>query len=432
MTMLEMIERFLLKNRTIVTQDFKECLALIAQEIPLEIHAYPTGKEFATWPIPPQWEVKKALISDGENVIASYEDHPLFLAPYSHSFTGWVSREDLIAHVLTSEKTPDTFCYEYRLAYDYRRRLKEWCISLPYTIVQNLNQPQYFVDIQVETSAGHMLVGESRIKGQYDYTFSFLSHLCHSGQANDGLAGVAVGVEVMKRLRKLYKNPKYNYQLLITPETIGSAVYLSQCEEQIDSYLGCVFTEMPGVRVPLVFGHSRRGNTYFDRIMKAALINLDVDFSECGHMEVLGNDERVFDSAGVGVPGLALERIPFDGYHTSRDNLSETHQDALEEVVEVLVELVRILESDFIPAPQQRVPVYLTRYNLYADWENAKDNFDLNASIIENLWSGKSVFDIAHLLGISFYDVRHYILKFVEHGLVKESPLTPQYVRRNE
>ena len=99
------------------------------------------------------------------------------------------------------------------------------------------------------------------------------------------------------------------------------------------------------------------------------------------------------------------------------------------EVVEILLETVRIIESDFIPRPRQRVPVYLTRYNLYADWEKERSQYDLNSAIMDLLWSGMSVFDIAQYLKVDYKQAHHYITQFAEHNLVEILPLTPQYFR---
>lgn len=430
MKMIEIIDALLLKNRIIASQDFEHCLLLLANEVPLTIHRYPTAREYGTWVIPLQWDVKKAVLSDENKVIASYKDHPLFLAPYSCAFTGWINREELLEHIRSNPEVPDAFSYEYRLMGHFRKRLVDWVISLPYTLLQQLDRSRYFVEIEIDTRPGNMLVGESLIRGQYDYTFAFLTHLCHPGQANDGLTGVAVGVEVMKRLRRELTRSKFNYQLLIMPETIGSAVYLSANESRIDSYLGGVSIEMPGIRSPLRLAHTRRGDTYLDRILKKVMTDRAADFAECGFMDSWGTDERVFDSPGVGIPTAVVERYPFRYYHTSADNLAETDPSCLEEIVEILVEAVRMIESDFIPCPRQRIPVYLSRYNLYSDYVNDRAEYDLNAQILELLWHGVSAFEIAVRLGVQPKRVREYLLRFVEHGLVDALPTTPDYWRR--
>ena len=429
MKMTELIDSLLLKNRTIVSSDFEECLVLMGGEIPLDIHRYPSGSDYQTWLIPPQWDVKKAELFEGDRIIASYDDHPLFLAPYSCSFTGWVSREELLSHVKTSPERPDTLVYEYRLAANFQRRLKTWLISLPYTLVQELDQAEYYIDIEVETKPGHMLIAEGMIKGRHDYTFTFLTHLCHTGQANDGLAGVAVGIEVMKRLQQEYPQTNYNYQLLIMPETFGSSVYLASNEERIESYLGSVFIEMPGIRSPIRLGLTRRGDTYLDRVLNHVTSARGIKFTECEFREHWGNDELVFDSPGIGIPGASIERYPFHWYHTSRDNLEETEDSSLQEVVDILMDAVRLIESDFIPQPRHGVPVYLTRYDLYADWEYERSQYDINIGVLELLWSGKSAFDIAKQVNAPYDAVRNYLEKLMEHDLIETAPLTPAYFR---
>ena len=404
---------------------------LLSNELPLNIHRYPSGSEFGTWVVPDQWDVKAASLSDGDRVIASIADHPLFLAPYSHSFEGWLSRDELLTHVKSDEERPDAYLYEYRLASDYQRRLKEWLIALPHSLVLKLDKLQYFVDIQVETTPGHMLVGEHTLKGRNDYTFALLTHLCHPGQANDGLAGVAVGIEVLKRLAKEFSLPNYNYQLLIMPETIGSSVYLAENGDQIDSYLGSVFIEMAGIRSPVSVKFTRRGNTYLDRVLRQVVEDRGIEFGEAAFREPWGNDELVFDSPGVGIPGAAIQRFPFPAYHTSGDNMAETDPSSLEEMVEILMETVRVIESDFIPAPKQRVPVYLTRFNLYADAQNDTTQYLLNASVLDALWSGKSVFDIAQQVGAPYSAVKDFLGKLVENDLLETNPMTPQYFRQS-
>ncbi len=424
------VEKLLLKNRTIVSSDNVHSLSVLGEVVPLVLHRYPTGAEYGTWVVPPRWDVKRALLSDGEKILASAQDHPLFLAPYSAPFTGWVSRQELDAHVITRPEMPDVFPYEYRLAYDYSRRLKDWVIALPYALVERLNGSRYFVDIEVETSPGELLVGESFHPGRSQATFCLLSHLCHPGQANDGLAGVAVGVEAMRRIREEFPHPRLSYQLLVLPETIGSAVYLASHEEKIPSYLGGLFLEMAGIRSPLRYGGTRRGDTYIDRVMREALTQHGAPFSECSFLESWGNDERVFDSPGIGIPTGSLERHPYRWYHTSGDDLSQTDPGSLEEMVEVVMAAVRIMEADFIPRPVSRIPIYLTRYRLYADWEQQREDYDSRARIMDLFWKGLSVFDISQRVALPYAKVRAFVAQFVEHRLVEEDPVTPEYARR--
>lgn len=430
-TMMQILEALLLKNRTIVSTEAEQCMRFLAEELPMELHRYPSGQEYGTWVIPPRWDVRKAVLSDGERDLASWKDHPLFVAPYSKGFTGWVTREELLRHVRSSPGVPDGFLYEYRLACDFRKRLTDWAIALPHAQVETLNRPKYWVDIQVDTGPGEMVIGESTHRGRSQTTFALMAHLCHTGQANDGLAGVVVGLEALRRIRREFPRPRLTYQLLVWPETFGSAVYLAEQESRIDSYLGALFLEMAGIQNPLRFAHTARGDAYLDRVVEEALVRRGVKFSTCGFLESWGNDERIFDSPGVGIPAGSLERYPFRWYHTSRDDLAATDPAALEEMVEVLVETARILESDFIPKPRQRVPVYLTRFGLYADWEQQREDYEIRARILELFWKGWSIFDISRQLGLSYDRVRAFAGSFVEHHLVEEQAVTPEYARKS-
>lgn len=219
--MQDIIDKLYLKNRTIVSADVSDCMDSLSSRYPLEIHRYPTGSEYQTWPIPPEWNVHKAVLKCGDEVIASYAESPLFLAPYSQAFCGIVSREELVEHSFTNPQHPDAFCYEFRLAYNYQRRLNEWRISLPHNRLLSLPEGPFHVEIDVDVVPGDMLIGELAHPGESGHWFTFLSHYCHIGQINDGLAGVAIMLETLERIKKAHPHPKHGYKALLLPETIG-------------------------------------------------------------------------------------------------------------------------------------------------------------------------------------------------------------------
>ena len=142
-----------------------------------------------------------------------------------------------------------------------------------------------------------------------------------------------------------------------------------------------------------------------------------------------GNDELVFDASGVGVPAVSLNRYPFAAYHTHHDNLSLVSAPQLEEVVDLLMAVIGVLERDYIPKPKQRVPVYLTRYGLYADWTYERSQYDINVLVVESMSSGLSVLDIALQHGLDPDAVRDYIDKFLAAGLIEDESVPPQYTR---
>ncbi len=428
--MIDIIEKLLLKNRTIVSRDVSDCMDILTERYPLKLHKYPTGSEYQTWPIPPEWNVRKAVLSDGNNIIASYDESPLFLATYSMPFSGSVSREELIEHTFTNPKVPDAFCYEFRLAYNFQRRLKEWRISLPYDRLMALSEGPFQVDIDVEVKPGNMLVGDFEHAGSSGYWFTFLAHYCHPAQANDGIAGVAVMLETLDRIMKSHPNPRYGYKALVMPETIGSSVYAATHEDELDNTIGGVFSEMAGADEPLQLVFSRRGDTYIDRVFLHVLQKQGkLPCRYTAFRKGWGNDELVFDAPGVGVPVVSMDRHPFAAYHTHHDNLSLIKISRLEEVVDVLRGVVDTLEADYIPRLINRVPVYLTRFDLYADWANEREQYDVNILLLDSMWSGLSVLDIALKHDLEADMVRNYIDKFAELNLIETETVTPDYSR---
>ncbi len=429
MNAVDLMRAILCKNRTMVSSGFGESLVLLSHELPLTICRFPSGGEYSTWVVPPRWEVIKAELSNGERVLASYADHPLFLAPYSCSFHGWLTRDELLLHIRSDFNNPDEFVYEYRLAYDYQRRLKEWVISLPYSVVERLDRPKYFVDIQVETSPGELLVGECTISGQSPNVVFFLSHLCHPGQANDGLAGVIAGIEVMKRIREEFPGSQYTYRLLIMPETIGSVAYVTEHIAESGFWMGAMFLETPATHEKLRLKYSRRKYTYLDRVAEHVLRSRNVVYDTSEFHESYGNDEKIFDYPGVGVPAISLQRYPLRTYHTSADNLEGVEIDSMNEYVSLVCGIVAVIENDYLIRFGHPAPVQLSRFGFYADAVHNNEGFLLNSRCIDMAWRGWSVFDISLKLGMPFGTVVEYFDKFAESGLIEKVMLDPGYFR---
>ncbi|MDP1674736.1 MAG: hypothetical protein Q8L65_16695, partial [Burkholderiales bacterium] len=123
-------------------------------------------------------------------------------------------------------------------------------------------------------------------------------------------------------------------------------------------------------------------------------------------------------------------RYPFAAYHTHHDNMSLVKPARLEEVVDIITSVVDVLEEDYIPRPRHRVPTYLTRFNLYADWTCERAQYDVNTRLIDSMWSGLSVLDIALSNELDPTRVSEYIGGFVREGLVEASPVTAEYTRK--
>lgn len=430
MQMLDVIKRLLFKNRTIVTSDISECIRIIRENYSVDVLEYPTGAEYQTWQVPPEWNVRYASIASNGQVIASLDDSRLLVAPYSLPFHGSVTKSELVQHVYTNPAKPDSYCYEFRLAYNYQRRLQEWRLSMPHDLLHSLPEGKYEIEIDVEVKDGNMLIGESTHKGQSGYWFTFLAHYCHIAQANDGLAGVAVMLEAVDRIREKYPNSKYGYKALLMPETIGSSIYAATHENELDATVGAVFSEMGGAESPLQLVLSRRGDTYIDRLFLYVLEKQGkLPCRIIPFRKGWGNDELVFDAPGLGVPTVSIDRHPFDAYHTHHDNMELIKLERLEEIVEILLGVVDELERDYIPKLKNRVPVYLTRFNLYSDWTYERSMYDVNVQILDGLWSGLSVTDLALKNQLDVEYVHHYLGLLSKNDLVNRMVISPEYTR---
>ena len=73
-----------------------------------------------------------------------------------------------------------------------------------------------------------------------------------------------------------------------------------------------------------------------------------------------------------------------------------------------------------VPKKKIKGPIYLSRYNLYAD---AVDDYELhinNWNIMQHIGTGKSVYEIADQLSINFEDLYKYLEKIVDVGLLEK------------
>ena len=428
------IKKFLQENislcRTIVSRDSTKFVENLHKQYKCSILEYETGSEYSTWPIPLEWNINKAVLKKGNKVVASYDESPLFIAPYSKSFSGKLTKEQLIQHTMVNPNSPDCFGYEFRLAYDYRRRLNEWRITLPKNRLEALPSGEYEIDIEVETKPGTLKIAEYKIEGEQNDCFAFLSHYCHPAQINDGIVGTVIMYEVLRRIKKNFKKTRFTYLSLAMPETIGSSVYLTENKFNIKNFIGSAFCEMGGANSPLQMVFSRRGNTYVDRIFEFLVDQYqDGSARKVPFRKGWGNDELVFDSPGVAIPSVSIDRYPFEYYHTNLDNLDNFYEEKAEEMISLFLDAVNILEEDFIPKPIYDVPFYLTRYDLYADWTHNRQQYDQNILLLDAIWEGLSVFDLSIKYNLKYEDVKSFFNGLLNLGLINKELVNSNYTR---
>ncbi len=412
------LNRLLDLNRTIVSDDMELAADLIDQAVgrPARRYRYKSGAEFGSWIVPPSWNVREAWVSDGKRRIASYRDHPLFLAPYSESVNCKVDRATLLDHTHIVESFDDAFFYEHRLAYDFNRRLRDWRISLPSNVVEDLDGDEFHVRIDTDVHPGTMNVLEYTLPGTEATTVGFLTHLCHPGQANDGLSGVLAGVALLRRLGQ--HSRRFNYKLLVMPETIGSVIHIIDQKRGRNDFDWTIFLETMAAGDRLCLKHTRESRHRVDLAIET-IRGERGDLDELGFFDGYCNDELMFDFVNVGIPSAGIQHYPYDEYHTSRDNASIFDWEKFERSISLVEELCLRLEQDRRVRLRDLGAPYLSRYALYADAQNDSAQFWRNSKLLSMTDGRKSILEMSHRLGIPFREAGEFFAALEAHGLVE-------------
>lgn len=434
--MKELIEELYLTNRGFVTDDYQKCLDYIDEnELELTYHQFQSGREiWDSWVIPKKWSVDHAYVETEEERLLSFADHPLHLISYSDSYEGWVSREELVEHIHTHPEDPNAIPWHFRL--NYRPWDSEWGFCASQEFVNSLDREEYYVSIDTTFEEDEMIVAEHHLPGNSDETIVLMAHLDHTGMANDDLSGVAVGIELMRRLQEL-PDRRYSYKFLIVQEMIGSAAYLEEFSNRASDFIYGIFLEMLGNDNRLLLQRTFHGNSKLDAVAERVLETSISDFEVDGFRSQIGNDELILESPGFEIPTISLLRGPYPEYHTHFDDPSIINEQRLEEAVSYVLEVIEIFETDFVPIRDFRgIPSLANpKYDLYLDPNELPDvevgndgQLDLFRNLVfRHLDTDQSVFDIAHDFGLRFDFVHSYLKDFENKNLINSKlPDEPQ------
>ncbi len=426
--MKELLKELYMLNRLAVSDDTEKALNIIKQELPeMKICEVPSGTECWTWIVPDKWVIHDAYISDGNKKIVDINDHILHVVSCSVPVDKWVSREELMKHLYTAESYRADMGYQVperpnAIPWVVKYYERDWGFCLQKNRLRELKGDKFYVKIDSEFVAGSLKIGELTIPGQTDEMVVIITNICHPAQVNDSISGLVVAVDIAKQMAR--KQNHYTYQFLFLPETIGSIAYLSQNEQLIPKMKYGLFTEMLGNKNSLILQKSRQGNSRVDRIAGYVLKRRQKEFRAGNFREVLCNDEIILNGPGVNVPTISLSRWPYPEYHTSDDCPDIVLEGRLEEARDTIMEILRILDSDFIPVRQFKGPVCLSRYGLWVEWRESAEKKSLNENIEKvmlELEGELSAFDIADKLGMDFDTVVQFLNGLHQNGLISKS-----------
>jgi aminopeptidase-like protein len=409
-------------HRHIVSDGYDAGIKALAGVLPMTVHEFPTGSECLTWLIPEKWTCKEAWLEtlDGHRIF-SHEDHPLHVVSYSLPYDGIVSKEELLEHLHVHPLIPDAvpFIFKY-----YER---DWGLCCSRNTRDALDQEQYRVVIRSEFSYSTLKVGEVILPGETDESVILCAHLCHPGQVNDDLSGLVVGVETMRRLAKLSAR-RYTYRLIILPETIGSAAWLSKHENLIPRLAGGIFLEMLARGNAFTLQRSFVGRTELDRCFELAVQQAAPSTKVIPFMAM--NDERQFNAPGIRVPMAALYRIlpenhpdwPYREYHSNHDDARQVDPLHLEESCNLTMTMLQNLEMNAIPEPLFRGELFMSRYGLHIDWYQDRHASEQLYSILYRIDGTRSLASIATELALPLPVVRAAADSLVGHKLCRLLP----------
>jgi len=408
----------------------------LQKELPFTIHEYASGSEHNGWVVPKKWEVQKAEIRRDGAVLYDGLAHPLGVIGSSESFTGRLHREQLREHLFFHPELSDALVYHCDLYYKVGR--KDWGFSVPRTFYEGLPTGEYEVELKTVHEDGMMKVADFFLKGQSDQTILLNAHNCHPACANDDIAGVVVGVEVMRRLKR--KANRYSYRLIVAPEHLGTVFYLGRLSDEIaETFRYCLFLEMLGNDNRLAFQESFTGRSLLDRATYQYLRSHRPDFFSDGFRKIVGNDESVWEAPGFEIPTISLSRFPYPEYHSSDDTDEIIAPEKLEDAAQAVLGILRILETNCSMRRKFKGLVALSnpKYDLYKEW--ADPSIRPTISETQKKWhhlmdglpryfDGKTtVLDVAEMYELPYDEVYEYIVEFQKKGLVEMVlPTSPQ------
>ncbi|MDB6149044.1 MAG: aminopeptidase [Chthoniobacter sp.] len=423
-----LIERHQHTDRVTVGDHTSQLIQELAAETGADVLQVPSGSECLSWIVPDKWSVREGWVETlaGER-IADYAWNPLWLKSYSSSFSGVVSRDELRAHVLSDPERPECLLYDYGAQYRFGPKT-EWGFTMPHRLVESLSDAEYRVRIDVEFGAGAMEILDWMLPGELPDTIYIAAHSCHPAIVNDGLACIAVALELFRELATR-QNRRWTYRLIVGPEYFAGAAFLARAQGVENLRYG-FYLDMLGNGERLGFARSHSGDTYVDAITRGVLQRLAPDHLEAPFRGLWGNDEFFYDGPDFEIPSIALGRDRWPWYHTDRDDLAGCDFAQLEESLQVLREVVNVFEADRVITRNYRGPLYQSRHGLYFDPRENRAGY-LALHDIQTLMDGtRSCLEIASALHLDYPFVNRFADALLERGLAESAPRPPKPERK--
>jgi aminopeptidase-like protein len=404
--------------RSITGDGLRETLRVLQRDIPLVIHEVPTGTPVFDWTIPKEWNIRDAYIKNekGERVV-DFQQCGLHVLNYSGPVRARMTRKELDPHLHSLPKRPESI--PYKTSY----YSETWGFCLSETQRDRLGAGPFEVCIDSSLKDGALSYGEIFIAGENRDEVLISTHCCHPYMANDNLSGIAVSLQLAKRL--LGTRPRLSYRFLFIPGTIGSITWLARNAEKVKSVRHGLVLTCLGDDGPFTYKKSRRGNAVVDRaaahvLKTSGACHRVIDFYPYGY------DERQYCSPGFNLPVGCFSRSQhgtFSEYHTSDDNLDFISAEALAASLEKIESVLQVLEGNetCLNLKPQCEPK-LGKYGLYGGTGGSRAQaFDELALLwVLNLSDGQTdLLGIAERADMDFGKIRAAATRLQSAGLMQ-------------
>lgn len=416
-----LIERLFPLRRSLTGEGVRQTLAVLAEDLPLQITEVPTGTPVLDWVVPREWVVRAAHVTapDGSRV-ADWADSPLHLVGHSAPFAGRLQLPALLQHLHSLPDRPTLT--PYRTSY----YVHTWGFCLPHERLEALTAGTYEVVVDTSLVEGTLTYGEVVVPGSSVEEVLITAHTCHPAQANDNLSGIAIAHELARRLLD-GPTPRWTYRFLFAPGTLGAIAWLERHRQEAVPRVraGLVLTGLGDDSAPS-YKLSRRGGHLIDRAVQHVLQHAGLG-GRVLPFTPYGYDERQFCSPGFDMPVGRLGRGvhgEYPEYHTSADDLRFVTARRLAESYELVCEVFDILERDRIVINQAPFgEPQLGRRGLYRD--TGATPLDRRSTEMALLWvlnlcdGTRSLLEVAERAELPFAAVASAAVRLEDAGLLK-------------
>lgn len=310
----------------------------LANRFPLKIEKVSTGTKLGDWVVPERWVVRSATVAttDGK-LLLDTKTSPLLIATQSRSFSGEVSKEELLRHIYLPDKSVREQ-YSSAVPYVYRDIERTWGLCLSDKDRRKLTANIYKVEIDTDFSYSQAHIADWYLEGESEATILLAAYMDSPCQFNTGLSGAIAGLKLMEQL-SLRKSRQYSYRLLILPWQFGISGWQALHPELADKVVGGIAFDNFAVADRTIALHIPYG-LEINCLAKAG----ENEGIEICYGENISKDWQNFLGVNTGMPIYLVQRDSYDASHTTADNWKNADRKQLLDGISAMEAMLTNLE----------------------------------------------------------------------------------------